>query len=132
MKKATQQDTFDHIMLSGATGYEWYRRSKRNAAADAAYATGLGESDPDRVNGWEVVYEMGDPDQDSWALVTVSHKAILAACRKIISADRPKYVTDSAVHNARALLFDPDAVDFDANTADEVIQIIAYDSIVFG
>jgi hypothetical protein len=127
MKTATEQDTFDHIFGSGATHYSWWLGVK--------WVKGISEGgtvDP----GWECEVK-ADDGNDGTATVTVTHKTIMAAVRKIAEdkgEDKGgiKYLGDATKREARNLIFDADEADLDAAIADQVLQFIVLGEIVFG
>jgi hypothetical protein len=45
---------------------------------------------------------------------------------------RPEYASDALVRECRNLIFAADEIDFDANSADELLQVIVLGEIVFG
>jgi hypothetical protein len=115
MNTATPQDTQDHILGSGALGYEWWH---------AVTETGMDTPD------WSAVITADDGD-DGEAIATVNHSAVMKAARAIMK-DKPKYASDALVRECRNLVFDADNADFDANSADELLQFIVLGEIVFG
>jgi hypothetical protein len=109
---ATPQITQDHMLGSGALTFSWWR------SADIQ-----GMDTPD----WQTVItcENGDGGETT---TTVTHAVVMAAARKVL-ASRPQYASDAFVRECRNL---GDEADFDACTADELLQFIVLGAIVFG
>jgi hypothetical protein len=121
IKTASPQDTFDAIFGAGAMMYSWW--------INAEY-TGIDSAGTIQTKDWtvKVTAENGDGGEST---VVIDHKAILKAARQIIKA-APKYASDALVRESRNLIFDADELDFDANSADEILQVLVLGEIVFG
>jgi hypothetical protein len=117
--KATEQDTFDHIFGTGFDTYSWWGQVRtdwdmRNAAPD----------------GWTAYVPVEDGDTGEWKTVLVTHSLILGAMQKIAAGD-VKYTSLSAIEASRDFLKDPELSDFDANTADEVMQLVTLGELIY-
>jgi hypothetical protein len=124
--KATPVDTEINIIGSGALSYQWWGRTTANYTAtyDPNYTV------PD---GWELVVMADDPngDEGTWTLpVTINHAKIVEAVEKIVGGEVK--VNTECEAECMHLLFQPDDVDFDATTADVVLQIVAFGEVVYG
>lgn len=124
----TREDVYDMILGSGALSYPWYGNHKIVAPAH-------GE------NPWLVVLNMEDlkdPDGD-FIQVKVTYPAIIAAAIRLIDdtglsnwgTSAKLGATRQARRQAELLYEEDEDVDFDATTADEVLQVIAYGRVVF-
>ncbi|MGJ3559657.1 hypothetical protein ACR6C2_16935 [Streptomyces sp. INA 01156] len=81
-------------------------------------------------HGWGVVVPVQDGDH-IWRKVLVTHSMILSAMRKLAKGD-VKYSSLSVVDACRDFLNDPEDADFDAGTADEVMQMVTLGEVVYG
>lgn len=121
MKTATPQDTFDHMLGSGATMYSWWLNVE---------ITGLKPNGYDVVNDWAANITAEDGDENE-VTVTINHALVLKTARAIIK-DHPQYASDALIRESRHLVFDADETDFDACSADEFLQVMVLGEIVFG
>jgi hypothetical protein len=75
-------------------------------------------------------------DEDRDVRVDINHRIVMQAAREISSmgADemKRKYISNACQRECRHLAFNVDECDFDAVSADELVQYIAYDSVVYG
>jgi hypothetical protein len=115
----TPQDTYDHIFGSCFDVYDWW---------------GPVESDWDRQEaapyGWSVTVPVLDGD-NNWRDVKVSHFIILGAMLRLAEGD-VMYASESVALDCGEFLKDPENADFDAATADEVMQMVTLGEIVYG
>jgi len=118
---ATPQDTFDHMIGSGALSYEWWHAVDVNGVKANGY---------DAEDDWSAVISADNGDGGE-ATVTINHAAVLKAARAVI-AKPPRFASDALVRECRHLVFNADETDFDANSADELLQIMVLGEIVFG
>jgi hypothetical protein len=121
MQTASPQDTFDSLFGSGAMMYSWW--------IDAEF-TGIDSGGHIQTIDWTAKVT-ADDGNDGETVATIDHKAILKAARQVMKA-RPEYASDALVRECRNLIFDADELDFDANSADEILQVIVLGEIVFG
>ena len=121
IKTASYQDTFDHMLGAGALGYEWWH---------AVDTTGVEPNGYDATPEWsaKITADNGDGGE---VTTTINHKAVLKAARQVM-ASPPKYASDALVRECRHLIFDADETDFDACSADELLQFMVLGEIVFG
>lgn len=125
MNTATHKDTYDHFIGSGALDWPWYQDEDE-------YAEGTD------LNGWWirfVEYSDNGPvlDSNGRPLVhTLNHAAIMRAVRQIVRTEnRPSYVGPKVVKECQNFLFDRENTDFDADTADQVMQLAAFGEIKY-
>jgi hypothetical protein len=121
MITASPQDTYDHIFGSGATSYSWWRGLKTE---DIDLETFKVE------DGWSVLVTCEDGN-DGRRSVVVDHHAIMRYARRLIS-EPPQYAGDAVIRECKHLLFNAEETDFDADSADQLLQFIVLGEIVFG
>lgn len=122
---ATPQDTEIHFMGSGVLSYGWwedmqpiYNAAVTNAPDDWSF-TGIAGYAEDREEF---------PDK-----VTFNHATISKAIRKITRKGSELGVSQTTVSECMDWIFKgPDDCDFDAGMADEVMQIVAFGTVVYG
>jgi hypothetical protein len=115
MNPATPQDTFDHMIGAGAFQWEWWHGLRVT-----------GEDTPE----WTATVTIDNGD-DGEVTKTIDHKTVMAAARRFMS-NPPKYSGDAARQACRDLVFNRDEADFDADSADQLLQFIVLGEIVFG
>lgn len=120
----TPQDTADTFIGSGALSYSWWR---------VCNAEGIAQLDsPD---DWFVVLVDEDGSDEPGTPVRVDHAVIMQAVQRLARAapeDQPGQVRDDVVVECRVFLADPQDADFDADSADQVLQYIAFGSVIYG
>lgn len=116
IKAPNQYETYLHFVGSGALSYGWYTGIADNSI-------NIHINDEAGHDGWAVTFTEKNTD----AQFTLDHSGVMAAVRLIDK--RPGMVTRRAAHECYNLLNDRDAVDFDSDTADQVIQIAAFGEI---
>lgn len=120
MAAITHADTYTHFVGSGALSYPWYTQVRMTpddwTLPDSAY------------QDW--CLEWTDPE--SGQRHRVAHQDILRAVHRFAGDRPPAHATRAAVRECRNLLRRPDEVDFDAASADEVIQVAGLAEIVYG
>lgn len=128
MNQATWKDTFDHMFGSGATDYSWWGELIFDGMQDNGY---------DPTENWSVTLICED-GFDGTKSATVNHGSVLEAAREIVrmylckdEAGKPQ-VNDDCVLACAMLVFNADDCDFDAGTADCLLQIMVLGSVVFG
>lgn len=122
MKSATPKDTYDHMFGSGATQYEWWLSVKAGPGMDLA-----AEPIP---NDWSIIVTIDDGN-DGIKSREVTHAVVMRAARQFMNK-KPQYSSDSAREACKDLVFNADECDFDAASADELLQFILLDEIVYG
>jgi hypothetical protein len=121
--EVTPQDTYDHIIGSGAFMYPWYMGLTQTGVNDDGSVT----------DGWSATVRIEDPGDDGVTAFEVSHSRIIAVMQVLTDPEcYVRYVSESVVMECERFLRDPDGADFDAVMADEVLQYIAFNEIVFG
>jgi len=134
MKTATPTDTCDLIMGSGATTYSWYEDIRDSH---------LYENERTVFDDWHCTLIMEDPEGDGHLPVTVNHKEVLKWARHVIANKGKRLLYGKQGKTRRAwsttlesectnLIFDVDECDFDADSADELLQLIAYGEVIYG
>ncbi|MGW2710740.1 hypothetical protein HKX69_05915 [Streptomyces argyrophyllae] len=117
-REIAQQDTYDHIFGSSFNMYGWWGPIRPDW--DQRY---------DAPHGWSVLVPVWD-GKHRLRTVLVTHSVILAAMRKIAKGSA-KYTTREVVQACQDFLHDPEDADFDANTADEVMQVATLGEVVY-
>lgn len=118
---ASPKDTYDHMFGSGALSYSWWLDTKTTGVEGGTWKVS-----PD----WSVEVT-ADDGNDGRTTVTVNHAEVMKAARKVLDTP-PKYSSDALAQECRHLIFNNDETDFDANSADELLQFIVLGEIVFG
>lgn len=116
----TEQDVFDHIMGAGAFTFPWWY--------DVEYA---GIEGLDVHDFWSATIWVENPDDGLETIIFAVDHAQIMATLDVIANAAPEYVSRETVKQARLLLNDPDEADFDACTADEVLQVMAFGDVVY-
>lgn len=126
MRKITPDDTATLFIGSGALSYPWYR-------VDDMHGVNLG-LDVASADDWHVLLVHCDPDADiPIAEVRVDHRAIMRAIRKIVKGSTDIHPDSETGRACRVLLSrGADEADYDAITADSVIQIAAFGKVIYG
>ncbi|WP_435270943.1 hypothetical protein [Streptomyces sp. 1222.5] len=118
-EKVTQQVTYDHIFGASPLTYSWWQGIKRSWKPNDM------DEAPD---GWTVAVIGEDPESDKSVTGLVNHWSLIGAMNAIAHPAEPWGVDagPAAVRECRAFLFDPDQADFDADTADCVLQVAVF------
>ena len=133
MKTAVARDTAELIIGSGATAYEWYLGTENSHVWDESGRP---------CDDWHVTYRMEGPEDSILWRVDLDHQVIMKQARYVL-ANTGKLLRTQAGGEYRAwsdalerecshLVFNVDECDFDASSADEIIQLAAYGEVVFG
>jgi hypothetical protein len=118
----TPEQTDTIFLGSGADSYSWYW--------DATVRTD--------DTGWTFTFRDGAEDEEhpeQGKAYTLTHKDVMRAARKIVAkgGQQTAKVSDECVRECRTLVFkDPEDCDFDADTADQVLQVAAFGAVVYG
>lgn len=115
MKTASPQDTYDHLIGSGALSYPWWHELD-------VYQEG--------TDDWSVRL-VCDSGENGKATKQFGHKDVMKACYRIIKA-LPKSASQTLYRQCRNLVWDADEADFDAAVADEMLQYLVLGEVVFG
>lgn len=85
-------------------------------------------------DGWAYVIKAENPLADGSIEAVVNHWSLIGAMNAIANPHEPWGVDagPSAMRESRAFLFDPGHADFDAGTADCVLQVAVYGGVYFG
>lgn len=121
MKTATYQDTFDHMLGSGALSYSWWHAVDVNGIEPNGY---------DATPEWSAVITADNGDGGE-VTKTINHATVLKAARQVM-VKLPQYGSSALEREVRNLIFDADETDFDACSADELLQVMVIGEIVFG
>lgn len=129
MRKVTPAETLSMFLGAGAESYSWYVSEKLTTeGADSADVLNW-----DNVTAWSCEFVMDDPDEgDKETTHTVTHDDIMRAVRKFAGKTPPKYSTDACQRACKDLIFRTDEADFDAATADEVLQVAMFGEVIYG
>lgn len=124
----TQADTEMMIFGAGAEVYSWWVK----IAADFEH-----DADVHAPDGWTYrVWHMSADEEETVGPVVIDHETIMQAMRTIVDTMPLGYSTECFKNCARIVYAqtadDFDAVDFDAGTADEVLQVAVYGKVIFG
>ena len=112
------EDTESIFIGSGALSYSWWEDTR--LTHDYYEAKGYREA-----KSWCLDASV----DDTW--VTITHERVMQAVRAIVKDGHG--ATEVAVEECQHLLeFGPDDVDFDADTADQVLQVAALGKVIFG
>lgn len=122
MSAATPQDTFDHLLGSGAFTFDWWHRHDDVHGVEWA---------GDVTSDWSLTLTCDDGDDGGVKSATISHQVIMATARSVVE-NPPAYASKSLVRECQNLLDNPDEADFDAPMADELLQLIVLGEITFG
>jgi len=110
---ATSEDTYIHFLGSGALDYGWW---------------GVDEWLGDEKSDWRIRLIERDDDRNPVGLYTLTHKKIMSAVYKIARTVVP-YAEGETRKQCKAFLKDVDDADFDAGTADNVIQVALFGEV---
>ncbi|MDX3206084.1 hypothetical protein [Streptomyces scabiei] len=117
------QDTYDHIFGASFDMWSWW---------------GVVRSEWDQRGGapdfWNVIVPIDDPYKDGPALeMVVTHNILLGAMRRIVDGRVSKYVSQYTYQECVSFLKDgPEHADFDADSADQVMQVATLGEVVYG
>lgn len=127
--KITGADTWIHFLGSGALSYFWYD-VKRHTGAE--------------TDAWCLYFTDGEEPDDTRVYV-IDHAAVMVAVRNLARAypdhwdctgadasDLPFGASLETMRQCALFLADPEYADFDADTADQVMQVCAFGSVVYG
>lgn len=136
MNPATARDTADQIIGSGADTYDWYQGSE-----DAHVWDESGNAFDD----WHVTYLMidaDDPNTEPMQRIVLNHRVVMTWARYVLDNKGKMLRTPTGTEypawskalerECSNLVFNADECDFDASSADELIQLAAYGEVVFG
>ncbi|MCM1967775.1 hypothetical protein [Streptomyces sp. G1] len=121
MNSPTLEESYDHILGASPDTWPWWDL--------ASNVQGL--SVPD---GWVVEGTIENPYDDNPAHLPVrlGHVEVVRAIRRIASGKGGKHVSPSAQKSCSDFLFRREEADFDAGTADEVLQVAVFGDVVYG
>ena len=120
---ATPQDTEIHFMGSGALSYTWWEDMRPNYNAAVM----------DAPNNWEFKGIAGYPEDRTEEVITLNHATLLKAIRKVSRKGSELGVSPVTISECMTWIFKgPDDCDFDAGMADEIMQIVAFGTVVYG
>lgn len=120
MAKFNQSDVFDHFIGSGALSWEWWAETGH---------LGIDERG-DASDGWYVEVEFGVPGEDEvYPMLLDAHRiwAAVAAC----ASGHLNTVPRALAEECTLFIFKPEATDFDAATADQVLQVAACGQVIY-
>ncbi|MCX4687324.1 hypothetical protein OG401_23980 [Kitasatospora purpeofusca] len=125
IRPLTQADVWDHIIGAHGLSWDWWSECRGTDGWDYQ---------GDAPDGWGMAVKLDNPNADGRLSFTLDARVIMRAIRKIANkgVDGPSHAqpSDACVRECRALIFKGDA-DFDAATADEVLQVAVLGRIVY-
>lgn len=128
----TEYDTYVHFAMSGALSYSWYTNiadNKENVSIlDEAGHTGWSIALVERGDDEATCRKYNIPVRPGTAYI-LDHATLLAAIQRI--ADTVGLVCRDALRECRNFLTDRETADFDADTADQVIQVALFGQIFY-
>lgn len=119
MSAPTPFETNLHIIGSGALGYAWYQV--------------IDTHQPDDINAPEAAYadwSIKVKDTEEGDTYLINHCNIMRAIRR--AATGSGKVSDACKREAQNFIFRRDDTDFDADTADQIIQLATFGEVVYG
>lgn len=119
----TPQNTFDIFIGSGALSSPWYEEISITGSE-------FGEVTDD----WSMTFSLPREfeDDEPSTRYTVTHKLIMRTVRKIVRGEQKGINPNGEVRKeCRTMLKDVEDCDFDAGTADCVLQAVAFDDVVY-
>jgi hypothetical protein len=121
---ATQQDTETHIFGSGCLSYSWYINASRSFEYPEMFPY-------DAPDGWSWSLSAENPEEGPATVSKViNHDRVIDAMRAIADHGLGKTNQDCVVQCGR-FLTDPEDADFDADTADQVLQVVLFGEVVY-
>lgn len=121
--KITPQDTYCHFIGSGALTWSWY--------TDVA---ATGDTDPlAPADDWSVTFALPDDEEDTpGKRYTLDHASLMRAVHAIVRGQGKGINPHGIVRKeCRAFLADPSDCDFDAGSADCVMQVAAFGEVIY-
>jgi hypothetical protein len=129
-RKITGTDTYDHFIGSGALAYGWW---------DVLTHTGP------ETDAWQVTTRDGEagPEDDPGRVFTLDHAHIMSAVGTLargwieyaLTGYKPGLLDSAGLETMRQcalFLTDLDSADFDACSADEVMQWAVFGHVIYG
>ena len=117
MEQATVEFTNDAFLGSGALSYTWYERVDIQESTDS----------------WTLIFwdDSVEPIGETQQQYTVTHADVMRTAQAI-AAGRIRAGKECKANCAHMIFGRLDDVDFDADTADQVLQAAAFGEIVYG
>lgn len=127
MSTITPHDTNMHFMGSGALSYEWWHVTETVGDAFEQYP----------AENWSITVREYDPDHGTFGeqLTTFDHKTLMRAINTLArtaSDNIPRGMSDNVLRECRTFIADHEDADFDADSADQVLQFIAFGEVTYG
>lgn len=120
--KVTAQDTFSIFIGSGALSFPWYE-------SVAFHNTG---DDIDPPDNWSVTFELPrEYAENESKTYTLDHASIMRVVHKIVRGRQAGITNGETRKQCRAMLKDVEDCDFDACSADCVLQAVAFNDVVY-
>jgi hypothetical protein len=128
IRSATPQETFDHMLGSGATSFTWWVNC-------AIFNVRDGKAQDD----WEAILTCDDGN-DATKTLRLNHESVMKAAREILrnylsdqaTSEHVPHVPHTVIRECAHLVFDADETDFDADSADCLLQLMVLGEIPFG
>lgn len=120
----TYDDVWDCIFGSGCTSYSWWLYSACEAERDVR----TGER-----SCWPTAVMAENPVTDGTVERQVTADDVMAAVHRIAAGQGGRYVGAHVIRECATVLADGwDDVDFDADMADQVLQVVMFGEVYFG
>lgn len=121
--KITPQETFNMFIGSGALSFPWYDEISFNNTGD----------DIDPPDNWSVTFELPrEFAENEGKRYTLNHRRIMRTVHMIVRGLQKGINPNGEVRQqCRAMLRDVEDCDFDAGTADCVLQATAFNDVVY-
>lgn len=121
--KITPQDTYSLFIGSGALSFPWYEMIAFNNIGD----------DIDPPDNWSVTFELPrEFAENEGKRYTLDHASIMRTVHRIVRGNQKGINPNGAVRKeCRIMLKDVEDCDFDAGTADCVLQAVAFDDVPY-
>lgn len=121
MTEFKESDVFDHFIGSGALAWEWWHETGHSGIDERG----------DAADGWHIEVEFGvDGEDEVYPMVLDAHRIwkAIAAC----ASGHLSTVSSTLAEECTLFILRPEHVDFDADTADQVLQVAACGKVVYG
>lgn len=120
----TQADTETWIFGSGFATWSWWRSIRRQFDYN---------DDHTAPDGWTwVVTADNRADGKPSVTKTITHAQLVTTFALIRDGGGGEYVSNRCREECKAVFTDPDDVDFDADTADQVVQVAVFGQVHYG
>lgn len=121
--KITPQDTYSIFIGSGALTYPWYEMIAFNNMSE----------DIDPLDDWSVTFALPrEFEENEGVRYELNHAGIMKAVHQIVRGKAKGVHPNGLVRKeCRTLLKDVEDCDFDADLADCVLQVVAFNEVIY-